>query len=149
MKHGQEKMALKVFLDANVIPDLYLKREGYEYTKQIMSLVINGQCQAYVNPSILHIVNYRLKKEIGNKKAEQHLLELLVNVDVVDINYETTVSALHSKIGDLEDSLHYYTGLHHNLDYFISRDKALKESSTPILPVYDPEEFLKIVDIPT
>lgn len=50
MKHGQEKRAIKVFLDANVIPDLYLKREGYESTKQIMSLVINGKCQAYVNP---------------------------------------------------------------------------------------------------
>jgi predicted nucleic acid-binding protein len=149
MKHGQENMAIKVFLDANVILDLYLKREGYESTKQIMSLVINGQCQAYVNPSILHIVNYRLTKAIGNKKAEQCLLELLVNVDVIDINYETTVSALHSKMGDLEDALHYYTGLHHKLDYFISRDKALKESSIPILPVYEPEEFLKNLPPPT
>lgn len=149
MKRGQPNMALKIFLDANIILDFYLKREGYLFVEQIMSLTENGQCEAYVNPSVMHIVNYQLAKTVGNKKAEQYLLELLVNVDVIDVNYEVVVSALHSKIGDLEDSLHYYTGLYHKLNYFISRDKELKESSIPILPVYDPEEFLKNVIIPT
>lgn len=145
MKQGQKNTALKVILDANVILDLYLKREGHSSTKQIISLAENGQFQACTTSSIIHTVHYFLAKEVGKKQAEECLLELLVNVDIIDMNHETTVSALHSRMEDSEDALQYYAGLHHKLNYFISRDKALKKSSIPVLPVYEPEEFLKIV----
>jgi predicted nucleic acid-binding protein len=147
MKHGQVNTDLKIFLDANVILDYYLKREGHESAEQIIELVANGQHQAYVTPTVIHIVRYYLAKEVGNKKAEEKLLKLLVDVDVIDMNYEITVTALHSKMEDSEDALQYYAGLHHKLDCFISRDKQLKKSSIPVLPVYDPEEFLKNVDL--
>jgi hypothetical protein len=39
--------------------------------------------------------------------------------------------------------LQYYTALHHRVEYFISRDKQLKKDAISILPIYDPEEFLK------
>jgi predicted nucleic acid-binding protein len=145
MKQEQKNTALKVILDANVILDLYLKREGCLSAKQIISLAENGQCQVYTTTSIIHTVHYFLAKEIGNKQAEQCLLDLLVNVDVIDMNHTITVTAFHSKIEDSEDALQYYAGLHHKLDYFISRDKALKKSSIPVLPVYEPEEFLQTV----
>jgi predicted nucleic acid-binding protein len=143
MKQWGKNTAVKVFLDANVILDLYLQREGRSSAEQIILLAANGQCQAYVTTSIVHIVNYQLAKKVGKKRAEECLLDPLVNVDVIDMNHEITVNALYSKMEDSEDALQYFAGLHHKLDCFISRDKELKKSSIPVLPVYEPEEFLK------
>lgn len=139
-------MASKVFLDANMLLDFLLIREGHDSSQQVLNLAINGKCNAYVNPCIVQIVGHWTTKKYGSAKAQEMLLTLLSDVQVIDLDYEITVNALHSKIDDIEDALQYYTALHHKLDYFISRDKKLKKSSIPVLPVYSPEEFLKEAD---
>ncbi|GAO43185.1 type II toxin-antitoxin system VapC family toxin [Flavihumibacter petaseus] len=135
-------MASKAFLDANILLDLTLKRDAFPLSRKILELVVKGQVQAFITPSIVHIIGYWLTKAYGNAKAKELLLTLLADVTVIDTNHEIAVNALHSKIGDIEDALQYYTAIHHKLDYFISRDKSLKRAAIPMLPVYTPEEFL-------
>ncbi len=135
-------MASKVFLDANILLDFTLKRDEYEQSKQIIELVINGTIQAFITPSIIHIVGYWLTKAYGNAKAKEMLLTLMADVTVIDLPHEIVLNALHSKITDIEDALQYYTAIHHKLDYFVSRDKQLQKQSIPILPVYTPQELL-------
>lgn len=136
-------MASRVFLDANVLLDFTLKREAYTVAREIMNMIVNGQVQAYVTPSIIHILGYWLTKEYGNAKAKELLLTMLSDITVIDINHDITVSALHSKIKDIEDALQYYSAIHHKMDIFISRDKELQKEAIPALPVYSPLEFLK------
>jgi len=138
-------MAFKIFLDANVLLDFLLKRDQYEDAKNIMSLVIEGKVNAYITPAIVHMVGYWLTKAYGSKKAKQLLLSLLDNVRAIDISHELTLLALNSKIDDIEDALQYYTAIHNQLDYFISRDKKFQKSAIPNLPVVDPSNFLKEV----
>ncbi|MEO7529981.1 MAG: PIN domain-containing protein [Sediminibacterium sp.] len=135
-------MAFKVFLDANILLDFILKREDYEQSKTIIELAVSGDIQAFITPSIVHIVGYWLTKSYGNAKAKELLLTLLADVTVIDLPHEIAVNALHSKINDIEDALQYYTAIHHKLDYFISRDKQLQKQSIPVLSVYTPDEFL-------
>ena len=71
------------------------------------------------------------------------MLTLLVDVTVIDISHEITLTALHSKIKDIEDALQYYAAMHHKIDYFISQDKDLQKELIPTLPVYTSVEFLK------
>jgi len=136
-------MASKVFLDANILLDFTLKRDNYDVSKRIIELAVNGQVQAFITPSIVHIVGYWLTKAYGNAKAKELLLTLLADVYVIDISHEITLNALHSKIKDIEDALQYYTAMHHKLDYFITQDNDMQKESIPTLPVYTPEEFLK------
>lgn len=136
-------MASRVFLDANILLDFTLKREAYPVARKIMELVVNGQIQAFITPSIVHIAGYWLTKAYGNAKAKELLLTLLADVSVIDIGHEITLTALHSKIKDIEDALQYYTAIHHKVDIFISRDKDLQKAAIPTLPVYTPDEFIK------
>lgn len=136
-------MASKVLLDANVLLDFTLKRKEYEKAKQIMVLVVNKRVQAYITPSLVHIMGYWLTKEYGYAKAKELLLLLLSDIQVIDINHETTLYALHSRINDIEDALQYYTAMAHHLNVFISRDKALKKAALSALPIFTPDEFLK------
>lgn len=136
-------MAFKVLLDANVLLDFLLKREEYETAKKLLQLAVQGKLQAFVTPSILHIAAYWLTKAYGSSKAKELLLTLLSDVRVIDASHEMAVTAIHSKIGDIEDALQYYTALHHKMDYVISRDKALQRAALPSLPVVSPEEVLQ------
>ena len=136
-------MASKIFLDANIILDLTLKREGYLQAKQITETAILGQISLYTSSSIIHIAGYWLTKTYGSNKAKELLLALLDDVRILETNHETTTNALHSKIIDIEDAIQYHTALYYKLDGFISRDRLLQKMSASNLPVYTPGEFLK------
>ena len=135
-------MASKVFIDANVLLDFTLKRAAYSEARDIIELVVNGQIQGYITPSIVHLVGYWLTKAYGASKSKELLLTLLADIHVIDIPHHVTMVALHSKINDIEDALQYYSAIHHKLDCFISLDKQLQKSSLPGLPIYTPKEFI-------
>ncbi|MEX2235530.1 MAG: PIN domain-containing protein [Cyclobacteriaceae bacterium] len=139
-------MVSKIFLDANVLLDFMLKREGYLPAKRIIEKIIGGRLNAFISPSIVHIVAYWLTKAYGSGKAKELILALLSTVRVIEIDHEITIHALHSKINDVEDALQYFTAVHHKLDAFISRDKQLRKAATPVLPVYSPDELLKMME---
>ena len=136
-------MTSKVFLDANIILDFTLKRPGFAEAKNVMGLAVNGQINAFVTSSIVQISGYWLAKAYGIQKAKELLLTLLIDVAIIDIPHEMVLSALHSKISDIEDALQYYTAIYHRMDYFISQDKKLIKESLPQLPVLSMTEFLK------
>lgn len=137
-------MASKIFLDANVLLDFLLKRDRYDDVKQIIKLVVDKKIQAFITPSVVHIVGYWLTKSYGSEKAKELLLLLLTDITVIDSNHQLTMIALHSKIDDIEDALQYYTALHHKLDVFISSDKKLQKSGIASLPVMSVNEVLQI-----
>lgn len=138
-------MASKVFLDANILLDFSLKRDNYVVSKQVIQLVINGEPQAFITPSIVHITSYWLTKAYGAEKAKQILLQLLTDIQVIDCDHAVTINALNSKMTDIEDALQYYTALHHKIDFFITEDKNLKKSAIPNLPVYNLKDFLDLL----
>ncbi|HEY4336414.1 MAG TPA: PIN domain-containing protein [Puia sp.] len=136
-------MAFKVLLDVNVILDFVLQRKGFESADKLLEWVTLGKIQAFTTTSILHMAAYWLLKEYGNWQTKEILLSLVADVRVIDMEHGTTVHALHSQMPDIEDSLQYYTALHHKLDYVITRDQELIKSAIPVLPACTPEEFIK------
>ncbi len=136
-------MASKIFIDANVLLDFFFKRTAYEESKQVIELAVSNKVQAFITPSVVHIVGHWLTKAYGAARAKELLLTLLADVQVIDIPHEIALFALHSKIEDIEDALQYYTAKHHKVNFFISLDKQLQKRSISTLPVYTPKEFLK------
>lgn len=138
-------MASKIFVDANVLLDFSLKRDNYSVSKQLIQLIIDGELQAFITPSIVHITGYWLIKAYGADKAKQILLQLLTDIQVIDCNHAVAINALNSKMTDIEDALQYYTALHHKIDFFITEDKDLQKSAIPNLPVYSSQDFLNLL----
>jgi predicted nucleic acid-binding protein len=136
-------MASKIFLDVNILLDVTLKRDHYDASKQIVELAVVGKVQAFISSSVLHIIGYWLKKAYGTAKTKEIILSLLADITVIDINHETALNAIYSRIDDVEDAIQYYTAIHNQVDYFITRDKQLRKLAMPSLPIYTPEEFLK------
>jgi predicted nucleic acid-binding protein len=135
-------MGLKIFLDANIILDFILKRDAYNLSLQIMKMVVQGKVQAFITPSIIQISGYWITKVHGQAKAKELLSTLLNDVRLIDIRHEVAQLALQSSIPEIEDALQYYTATQHQLDFFITLDKALIKYSSPVLPIIHPTEFL-------
>ena len=136
-------MASKVFVDANILLDFTLKRSNYQESKQVFELALDGYVALHITPYIVHIVGYWLAKAYSVSKAKEILLTLLADVRVIDMPHEIIVTALHSKMKDIEDALQYYTAIHNKMDFFITLDAALIKESIPILPIVTPGQFLK------
>ncbi|MDB4904049.1 MAG: hypothetical protein JWQ63_3330 [Mucilaginibacter sp.] len=136
-------MAVKIFLDANILLDYALNREHYTEAEKVLDLVVNKKVHAFITSSVLHITCYWVSKVYGNIKTKNLLISFLADISIIDIPHEIALAALNSRIDDIEDALQYYTAIHHKLDYFISRDKQLQKDSIPILPVFTPHEFMR------
>ena len=135
-------MAVKIFLDANILLDYTLKRPDFAEAEAVLNMVATQKVNAFITTSILHIVGYWIAKAYGNKTAKTLLISFLADIAVIDAPHEIALVALHSKIDDIEDALQYYAAIHHKIDYFISRDRQVQKDSIPVLPVLTPIEFI-------
>jgi predicted nucleic acid-binding protein len=136
-------MASKVFIDANILLDLTLKRKGYDQAADIIRHAILGKFNLFTSPTVLHILAYYTRKAYGESTSKILLLTLLTDIHIIDCNHETALLALNSSIADAEDALNYYTALKAGINYYISSDKELKKVAIPQLPVYSAKEFLE------
>ena len=135
-------MAVKIFLDANILLDYTLKRPDFAEAEAVLNMVATQKVNAFITTSVLHIVGYWIAKAYGNKTAKTLLISFLADIAVIDAPHEIALVALHSKIDDIEDALQYYAAIHHKIDYFISRDRQVQKDSIPVLPVLTPIEFI-------
>lgn len=135
-------MASKIFLDANLLIDLTLHRAGFSTADAIMRAGINRDIQLYTSPAVLYITAYFTSQTFTSRQTKQIILTLLNDVQVIDCDHTTALTALSSEMDDTEDALQYYTAVKFKIDYFISADKKLKKAAIPQLPVYTAAEFL-------
>ncbi len=138
-------MAFKVFLDVNIILDFALQRDGYEPSKTVITWAEEGKIYGFVSPTVVQICSYWIAKAYGVKKAKEIMTTLLAFTRIIDTPHEVVLTALHSSMNDIEDSLQYYTALHHGMTYVISQDKAFQKAALPSLQVVSPANFIKII----
>ena len=138
-------MASKVFLDANIVLDFVLQRDGYERAKTIVLWAEHRKIAGFVSPTVVQICAYWIAKAYGVKKTKEIMTALLTFLSTIDTPHEQVLTALHSSMDDIEDALLYYTALHHGLDYIISKDQAFQKAALPSLPVISPMDFIDTV----
>ena len=142
MSEKEKSTVSRIFLDANVIIDLVLRRDRYDSAKKLYHSIENGSVQGFISPSIVHIVAYWAKKSPYASIIKEILIELCNKVEVVDVGHKITMLALRSEMKDVEDALQYYAAVEYKMDLFISNDRRLRKEASS-LPVLDPDEFIK------
>ena len=136
-------MQKKIFLDANILLDLLLKRDGFETSRQLFDAVITGMVKGYTSVSILHILAYWLQKAYGSATAKKLLLSLSEEITFLDCSHASASQALLTSFSDIEDAIQYQTAIQHKVHFFITRDKGLMRQSDKALPALSPRAFLE------
>lgn len=132
---------MKLFLDANVVLDLLLKRQPFfDHIAEIVTKAENKNVALCLSSVSFVNVNYIACKFTDKKKVLESLKKLRILLDVTSVSEAEIDQALYSKFNDFEDAVQYYTALKNNCDYIITRD--LKDFKNSEIPALSPAEFL-------
>ena len=134
---------MKIFLDTNVILDLYFaNRPGKQDTLKILEIG-NQFMESRTYVSILSVANahYVLRKSQGKEKALACIHEILAVNKISAMSDYTTYRAMKSLCPDFEDALQIAAAENEACDVIVTNNKKHFADYTA-LPVYTPEEFI-------
>jgi predicted nucleic acid-binding protein len=133
-----------VFLDINIILDIFLKRTPfYQASAQVFSLVENKQIEGYLGALSYPTLFYLLRKEKGGDETLQILKKVRIVLKTAPVLEKTIDSALSSNFRDFEDAIQYYAAAEAKSEYLITRNK--KDYPPKLLKIVTPEEFLALL----
>ncbi|WP_276346749.1 PIN domain-containing protein [Daejeonella sp. JGW-45] len=135
-------MASKIFLDANVILEYFLKREKQNESRAIFLQIQEGLVRGFTTSSVVQACGYFLIKSVGKETTREILLNMLRYITIIDCGHETVVLALNSIISDPEDAIQYHSALVNNIEFYITFDEDLIKYSASHLPIMTPDKFL-------
>ena len=133
----------KVFLDANIVLDFFLKRSSYEKCVTLFELIQQRKVSAFVTSSIIQITAHWLTKAYGVENCKKLLISFLKEVKIIDCSHSIVERAIESKINDVEDAIQYFTATHHKLEYFISNDLKLLKQNSDVVKILSLDQFLQ------
>ena len=132
---------MRVFVDANVIFDVVLKREPF-FQDSNTFLLLCAKRQASLAPHTVTNAFYTLQKELSEEEGKSMLLEILSFMDVVTIGKPQIIKALkNNAIGDFEDALQLECAREFGADCIVTRDPKYFVGSG--IKTMSPRDFLE------
>jgi predicted nucleic acid-binding protein len=135
-------MGYKVFIDSDILLDLFLSRNPFSvYTQEILRLAEGGELTASTSSIIVNNLYYFIKKYTDKDSAKKAIKQLMKFCSVLPVDETIVSAALDSNFGDFEDALQYHTALKFNCEKLLTRN--LKHYKQATIPVLTAEQFLK------
>ncbi len=132
---------MRIFIDANVVLDVLLKRAGF-IEESAKVLAICKSKRSALAPHTISNIFFITRKEYTAKERKELLLGILEYVDIVTVGKHQIVQALkNDTIDDFEDALQLECAKEFNADYIVTRN--LPDFTNSGVPVISPEEFIK------
>lgn len=134
----------KIFLDTNVILDLYIPgREGKTAAQSLLDLKESAGDDIRLYISFLSVANiaYVLRKHFGKERLKELTRELLHFCDVLSMSDYSIFDALESPCPDLEDALQISCAEMKECDFLLSSNLRHFQGNT-WMTVLTPAQFL-------
>jgi predicted nucleic acid-binding protein len=134
----------KILLDTDVILDFLFDRKPWsDDASAIFTLCETGKITAFVTPVMLSNLYYILRKTASHRKVMEKLSALLSITDVLTMNREIVLQAIHSGFQDFEDALQHFSALQGG-DVAIIITRNVNDYKTSSLAVKSPDSFLRM-----
>ncbi len=142
-------MAIKLFLDTNIILDVLDTERPFSKESQILFGLIEAEnVIAYFSESVITTTDYILIKKIARTQRINIINDLLKLVTVIECTNSIVQNAIIKNETDIEDAILYELANNQKLDYFITNNKhALKKLASKKLPIVSTKEFLRILKV--
>lgn len=140
----------EIFLDTDVAFDILSKREPhFESSVQFLHLAIQHKARLLISESSLGNLFYLTFDIYKLKNAASRVFDFINICELVPSGKIAVLKSLESSFKDKEDGLQYYTALHRDVDYFITRNiKDYRKHMQSSLPVFSPKEFFDLIHKP-
>ncbi len=142
-------MAYKVFVDTNIILDIFLKREPFfdNSQKAVLEIGRNNFIPHISGSSVTDL--YYICKKSGMEKDVilENLKELLKTFEVLIVDKVSISDAISSDVKDFEDAIQIMACKKEKIDLIITRNK--KDFKNDWIEVQTPEKYLNTLSIGT
>ncbi len=131
----------RLFLDSDVLLDMFLKREPFFFHTQILLIeCIKRNIELRTSSLVIANIVYVLRKQIGILKAKENLKNLFNSAKVLPFEFDAIETAISSDITDFEDAIQFHIAQKDNCDAIITRN--IKDYKNSTIPVLTAEQFL-------
>jgi len=140
-------MAYKVFLDTNIVLDIFHRdRPFYDEAVELFYYLDENKFNAFYSESVLTTIAYVLRKRMTSKEINKAIINLNKKINFLPCFSSLPDKSLLKDPPDFEDGLLYEIALHHQMDYFItSNTKDFKTIQNAMLPLLNAKGFNKIL----
>ena len=111
--------------------------------KYIQCTIADDLIEAYVTANSITDIYYLAKKRIGNTAAIVAINTIILTHNIISIDKEDCVNALHSTITDFEDALIVACGIKDSVDYIITNDQDFLKEAAYMRNVITPTQLLE------
>lgn len=135
-----------VLIDTDVILDFFFDRTPFsDHAAQVFSLCESERINGYVTPVICSNTYYLLRQTAKHDRVIEKMNQLMRVMDVLQMDKDVVIQALHSGFTDFEDALQNFSA---QKSGFISiiLTRNVKDFSKSEMGVLTPESFLKILE---
>jgi predicted nucleic acid-binding protein len=132
---------MRLFFDTSILLDVLLKRSGlFEASAQLWTAAESAQVQGCISAISFNNIYYIVHKTTGADTARKVLNTLRDSFTIVDCTAQIINQAIDAKMKDFEDAIQYFSAVHAQCDYLLTRN--LKHFPSGGIVVQTPEEFL-------
>lgn len=135
---------MNVFLDTNILLDVFGKRDPfYLDAAQIWTLAEKGKIAVSISAISFNNIYYIIRKLKGKDTADFSLRCLRDEFSVVSLTSQIINQSIDSEIEDFEDAIQYFSALHADADFLVTRDP--ENFPRKGISIMAPDEFLAIL----
>tara|TARA_R110002020_G_scaffold219268_2_gene427112 strand:+ start:175 stop:594 length:420 start_codon:yes stop_codon:yes gene_type:complete len=135
---------MKIFFDVNILLDFFLERSPkQELINSLFEKLDRNQIQGYVTISVIQTCAFYLQQAKDLPVCKDIIGVICEKFTLVEGNQNSILSAIQSSHTDIEDSIHYFICLDHQMDAIVTSDRDFLKLSKPFLPVITPEELIQ------
>jgi predicted nucleic acid-binding protein len=135
-----------IFIDINILVDIFANREPFVYQSlKIYNLAIKRKIKLYSSSNTITTLHYILKKSISEEKTRLALEHVIDNVSIIPVDINIIKKSLKSSHKDFEDAIQIISAQSiNNMDYIVTRD--LKDYKNAEINVLSPDDFLNTLN---
>jgi len=135
---------VKILFDTNIVLDVLLKRQPHVLASaQLFIAIENRRLTGFLAATTVTTIHYLAAKVAGRQHAQQHLTRLLTLFTVAPVTQQVITEAMLLPFGDFEDAVLHECARHAGVDGIVTRNST--DFTHAILPVYAPEEMLRVL----
>lgn len=144
-KNELRNMAIKVFVDSDVIIDFLIDRQPHAVSSsQLFNLGDSGIIELHTSTLSINNVHYIIRRILGTKRSKEIILELLDLLEVLEVSKTDIINALKSDINDFEDAIQYSVAIKvDKINSIVTRN--IKDYKRSKISVFSPDVFLKLI----
>ena len=131
----------RVFLDADVILDLFIQREPFHLQAvRLFSVLKKSKTPSFTSPVVVANVHYLLARIRNRRYALEKVRQLRKLVSIAPVTEEIVDAALGAPQKDFEDSIQYECAVANRMSVIVTRN--VKDFPKGAMRIAEPLEYL-------